>query len=316
MPTEKRRCQMPARIADPPGRLALVPRKARVDVDHLRAALTSLHHPLVSDRVVLGHVRAHNQDAVRVGEILLECRCPASSERGPQTGDRGAVSYPGLVLDLHYPKRRHQLLDQVVLLVVERCPAEIGDTRGAPGPVPFVVGPARFPLRVVRTRSAIISIACSSGSSSHAVPYGRRYLTFDSRSGLLTYPSEADPFGHRRPRRDRARRVALDLRYLAALLVDELRAPDSAVGADRLRDRVGLVDPWPPVPGVLRARRTIEPVRVTVLPLLRGAMPNAVVSPSGRLLHVSRRSSSPVGPSEDGPTDFDGRGSVLLTDHA
>src|SRR5439155_499053 len=74
--------------------------EARIDVDHLRAALPGLHHPLESDRVVLGHVRAHDQDAVRVLQVLLEGRRTASAERGPQTGDRGAVSYARLVPDL------------------------------------------------------------------------------------------------------------------------------------------------------------------------------------------------------------------------
>ena len=39
-------------------------------------------------------------------EVLLEGRGAAAPERGPQTGDRGAVSYPGLVLDLTTPERR------------------------------------------------------------------------------------------------------------------------------------------------------------------------------------------------------------------
>ena len=34
------------------------------------------------------------------GEVLLEVRGAAATERGPQTGDRGGVSNAGLVLDL------------------------------------------------------------------------------------------------------------------------------------------------------------------------------------------------------------------------
>src|SRR5205823_12474711 len=63
--------------------------------------------------------------------ILLQVRRPASSERGPQTGNRGAMSYAGLVLDLDDAERRHQLLDQVVLFVVQRRAAEIADREGA-----------------------------------------------------------------------------------------------------------------------------------------------------------------------------------------
>src|SRR5262249_27018535 len=42
---------------------------------------------------------------------------------------------------------------------------------------------------------------------------------------------------------DRTRRVTFDLRLLAVLDVDELRAADRAVGTDRADDLVGLVDP-------------------------------------------------------------------------
>ena len=50
------------------------------------------------------------------------------------------------------------------------------------------------------TRSAIISIASSSESSSQRVPYGGRYLTLYSRRGPSCRPFEAAPFGHSRPR--------------------------------------------------------------------------------------------------------------------
>ena len=54
--------------------------------------------------------------------------------------------------------------------------------------------------RVSITRSAIISMARSSDSSSQWVPWGRRYFTRYSRSGPVTSCLLADPFGHRRPR--------------------------------------------------------------------------------------------------------------------
>jgi hypothetical protein len=38
---------------------------------------------------------------------------------------------------------------------------------------------------VAITRSAIMSIACASGISSHVVAYGRRYLTLYSRFGAV-----------------------------------------------------------------------------------------------------------------------------------
>ena len=196
------------------------------------------------DRVVLGHVRAHDHDAVRVLEVLLEGRGAASSERGAQTGHRGAVSYAGLVLDLDDAERRHQLLDQVVLLVVERRAAEV---RRSPS-VRFAGSPLssrsrHVSARVSTIRSAIISIASSSGSSSQASRTGRRYLTLYSRSGLCDVALRRLPLRAQAAAGDRARRVALDLADLAVLDVDELAAADRAVRADRLDDVLRLVDP-------------------------------------------------------------------------
>src|SRR5690606_17074244 len=58
-------------------------------------------------------------------------RGAAAAERGPQTGDRGGVSYAGLVLDLDRAQGREQLLDEVVLLVVQGGPAEAAEPERA-----------------------------------------------------------------------------------------------------------------------------------------------------------------------------------------
>src|SRR4029079_5872902 len=81
--------------------------------------------------VVLGHVRAHDDDAVRVLQVLRVVGGAAAPARGAQTGDRRAVSYAGLVLDLDDAERGVQLLDEVVLLVVERRSAEVRDRHRA-----------------------------------------------------------------------------------------------------------------------------------------------------------------------------------------
>src|SRR5205814_4181643 len=104
---------------------------ARVDVDDLGAPRLGLHDPLEPDRVALGHVRALDDDAVRVLQVLLEGGGPTPTEGGPQTGDGGRVSYAGLVLDLDGAQRRVQLLEEVVLLDVERRPAEVGEPQRA-----------------------------------------------------------------------------------------------------------------------------------------------------------------------------------------
>src|SRR4029450_11065401 len=62
--------------------------------------LLGLDHPLEAHRVALGHVRPLDDDDVSVLEVLLEGGGATPTERCPQTGDGGGVSYAGLVLDL------------------------------------------------------------------------------------------------------------------------------------------------------------------------------------------------------------------------
>ena len=144
------------------------PGEPRVDVDDLGAARLGLHHPLEADRMALGHVRSLDQDAVGVLQVLLEGRGAATAERGPQTGNGGGVSYAGLVLDLDRAQGRVELLHEVVLLVVEGRSSEAGDPQRAVHPLAVPPPPARS-RRVLITRSAIMSIAASSESSSHSV---------------------------------------------------------------------------------------------------------------------------------------------------
>ena len=94
--------------------------EARVHVNDLGAVLLRLHHPAEADRVALGEVGAHDHDAVGVLQILLERRCAASTERDPQTGDRGGVSYAGLVFEEHASQAAPELGLDVVPLVVHR----------------------------------------------------------------------------------------------------------------------------------------------------------------------------------------------------
>src|SRR5581483_8787974 len=57
-------------------------------------------------------------------QVLLEGGGSTAPERRPQTGDGRAVSYAGLVLDRHRAGRGEELLDQIVLLAVQRGPTE------------------------------------------------------------------------------------------------------------------------------------------------------------------------------------------------
>src|SRR5438105_11950147 len=94
--------------------------------------------------MVLSHVDAHDDDALRVSEVPLGSRGAATSEARAQTGHSAAVSYAGLVFDPNHPQAgAKQLLDQVVLFVVECCPAQTGDVEAA------IQGPAVRVLRLV-----------------------------------------------------------------------------------------------------------------------------------------------------------------------
>src|SRR5215510_3712726 len=51
----------------------------------------------------------------------------SSSKRGRQTDDRGAVSEPGLVFDIHQAEGPHEFHEEISLLVVQRRTAEASD---------------------------------------------------------------------------------------------------------------------------------------------------------------------------------------------
>ena len=68
-----------------------------------------LHHPAEGDRVALGHVRAHDEDAVGVLQVQRERGGPAAAIRSAQTGHGRAVSYPGLVFEETTPRARISL---------------------------------------------------------------------------------------------------------------------------------------------------------------------------------------------------------------
>src|SRR5664279_6600204 len=98
--------------------------------------------------MAFGHVRALNDDAIGVLQVLLEGGGPATTERSSQTGNGGAVSNTRLVLDLDRAQGREQFLDQVVLFVVERRAAEPGDGERAPQHTSLVV--VVLPARATR----------------------------------------------------------------------------------------------------------------------------------------------------------------------
>src|SRR5260370_13148661 len=101
--------------------------ETRIDVNDLRTALSRFDHPLETDRVILSHIRAHNQNGIRIHEIARRSWRSASTKGGPQTGHRGAVSYTGLVADAdHAQPGCEELFDQVVFFIIESSATEVG----------------------------------------------------------------------------------------------------------------------------------------------------------------------------------------------
>ncbi len=164
------------------------------------AARLGLHHPLETDRVALGHVRALDQDAVGVLQVLLEVGRAAAAEASPQTGDGGGVSYPGLVLDLDRAQRGEQLLDQVVLFVVQGRAAQAGEAQGAAGAVPVRPPPASR----AGGRPGPGPRSCPSRYPGPGFPTrsrtGAGTCTWYWRAPAVVSCRLADPFGHSRPR--------------------------------------------------------------------------------------------------------------------
>jgi hypothetical protein len=70
--------------------------------------------------MVLRHRRSHNQDRVRVTQVLLRSRRPASSKTRSKTWNRGGVSYAGLVGDANHSQAGgEKFFDQVIFFYVE-----------------------------------------------------------------------------------------------------------------------------------------------------------------------------------------------------
>jgi hypothetical protein len=97
-------------------------------MNDLGSLFPGLDHPLKADRVILGHVRAHDENRIRIQQILRRGGRPAPSISGAQTGHRRAMSNPGLVADTYHSQAPgKQFLDKVILFVVEGCSSQMGD---------------------------------------------------------------------------------------------------------------------------------------------------------------------------------------------
>lgn len=102
-------------------------------MDDARTTLPCLDNEAEANRMVLGHIRAHDDDAVTLGQAGQSGCGSTSSESGAQTGHRAGVSYAGLVFNGDDPEPpSEELFDEIVLFVVECCAAQV---RNAERPV-------------------------------------------------------------------------------------------------------------------------------------------------------------------------------------
>src|SRR4029453_2361768 len=163
-------------------------------------------------------------------------------------------------------ERGEELLDQVVLFVVERCAAERADAEGAIDFQRALAGldlglPGRLPSRDYAI-----------GDHLHRLLERERF-PFGAVGTPVLDPVLAQRARHETLRgralraettaRDRACRIALDLRDLVAFGIDELPAADRTVRADGLRHSLRLPRPWGEVGGWLGARRPRQAERIS-----------------------------------------------------
>src|SRR4051794_14716059 len=213
--------------------------------------------------MALGHVRALDEDAVRVLQVLLEAGGAAAAERCPQTGDGGAVSNTGLVLDLHRAHGGVELLHEVVLLVVEGCPSE-----------------ARYPHGPADLHAVLVVLPGLGARPDHPVgdhlhrrveveilPLGPvRPAILDLRLAATAGDQllGGTALGAEPPAADRRVGIAFDLDDLLILHEDPLAAADRAGGADALDDAISGFRPRRQF-GRRRAERRCSPAQpVTV----------------------------------------------------
>ena len=94
------------------------PREARIYDNGFRVAMNlGFHRPLKAARMVLRGVPTHDQHHVGVLDVDPAIGHRPASECWPQTGDRRAVSNPGLVFQVADPQAAHGLYDQIIKFI-------------------------------------------------------------------------------------------------------------------------------------------------------------------------------------------------------
>src|SRR5580704_10374433 len=94
--------------------------ETRIDVNKLCTVFDFCGHwPFERDRVILSHVRTHDDNAIGILHAARIHSRRATAESCPQTGDTGAMSDTGLILNRDDAEPTHEFLVYVIPFDVE-----------------------------------------------------------------------------------------------------------------------------------------------------------------------------------------------------
>ena len=148
-------------------------RVAGIDMDDRGPVLLLCpQDPLEGDGVVLRGVAPHDQDAIAVLQIDVVVRHRTAPERLSQSRYGGAVSDPGLVVDVDQPHRPARNAHQPALLVVHVGAAEMADRLAAVDELTLGVAWRQSPCRGCLSRDGRSARGPSPSSS---LPTGRSW---------------------------------------------------------------------------------------------------------------------------------------------
>lgn len=147
-----------------------VPGETGIDVDNLGPLVLCLEHPFERDRVVFSCIAALNENTITVLEIDPVIRHRAASERLCQSRYSGAVSDPGLVIDVHQAVGAGEDGHGPALFAVDVGAAQMGNGLDTVDGRPFAFFLTKPASRSSLRCRAMRSMAKSQSFSSHLSP--------------------------------------------------------------------------------------------------------------------------------------------------
>src|SRR5215469_10247627 len=86
-------------------------------MDDLRTIFLGLPYPLEGHGMILCHVAAFHQNRLAMLQVNPVVRHRSPPECSPQTGDRRAMSKPGLMLDIYCAEQSCRFLEEVAFFI-------------------------------------------------------------------------------------------------------------------------------------------------------------------------------------------------------